>query len=217
MPVCGRSASVWLTRAKTCGGQSRAHAALNALSAAFSEPLGNVGLLSVIGSSCFQDVRCPGLDVSTHLLHTSNWVDGHFGRAVVHIRGYESWVYRTGLRFANGGALGPEDAFPLVNDTVAARVHYLRLAGPPAGTAGVILDGLPGYPGNLSYHGRGLFRVALAKLSPEAEVSDQERALYSLVHLAVSGDAEGTTLDQFVSEREWPLDEHAMAELEAVL
>ncbi len=55
----------------------------------------------------------------------------------------------------------------------------------------------------------------LAKLSPEAEVSDQERALYSIAHIAVSGDAEGATLDQFLSERDWPLVEHAMAELEA--
>ena len=54
----------------------------------------------------------------------------------------------------------------------------------------------------------------LARLSPEADVSDRERALYGIAHLAVSGGAEGATLDLFTSDRSWPLVEHAMAELE---
>ena len=54
----------------------------------------------------------------------------------------------------------------------------------------------------------------LAKLSPESEVSDREHALYGLAHIAVTGDAEGATLDQFVSEGDWPPVEHAMDELE---
>jgi hypothetical protein len=59
-----------------------------------------------------------------------------------------------------------------------------------------------------------LRRRVLAKLSTEADVSDCERALYGIAHIAVSGDAEGATLDQFISEGDWPLVEHAMAELE---
>ncbi len=55
----------------------------------------------------------------------------------------------------------------------------------------------------------------LARLSPEADVSDRERALYSIARIAVSGDAEGATLDQFVSDNDWPVVEHAMVELEA--
>jgi hypothetical protein len=66
------------------------------------------------------------------------------------------------LRFANGVAIGPEDAFVLVNETLAARVHRLWLQGPWAGTRDLFLDGLPGYPDNLSYNGHGLFWVALA-------------------------------------------------------
>src|SRR5688500_7816945 len=62
MPVWARSASVWLTRAKASGGHSRAHAALNASSSALSDPLGKMGLLSVISSSSLQDVRCAGLE-----------------------------------------------------------------------------------------------------------------------------------------------------------
>ena len=60
-----------------------------------------------------------------------------------------------------------------------------------------------------------LRRRVLAKLSPEADVSDRERALYGIAHIAVSGDAEGATLDQFISDDDWPLVEHAMAALEA--
>jgi hypothetical protein len=71
----------------------------------------------------------------------------------------------------------------------------------------------PHGPWPMSY--AALRQRVLAKLSPEAEVSDHERALYGLAHLAVSGDAEGAALDQVVSEREWPLVEHATAELEA--
>src|ERR671925_2232857 len=51
MPVWARSASVWLTRVKASGGQSRAQVALNASSAALSEPLGNGDGLVVIRSS----------------------------------------------------------------------------------------------------------------------------------------------------------------------
>jgi sugar lactone lactonase YvrE len=34
-------------------------------------------------------------------------------------------VWLENLRFANGVALGPEDAYVLVNETLAARVHRL--------------------------------------------------------------------------------------------
>jgi sugar lactone lactonase YvrE len=79
--------------------------------------------------------------------------DPHIGQAAVRLED---------LRFANGVALGPNDAFVLVNETVAARIHRLWLTGPRAGTHDIFLDGLPGYPDNLSSNGRGLFWVALA-------------------------------------------------------
>jgi len=55
----------------------------------------------------------------------------------------------------------------------------------------------------------------LAKLSPEGEVSDPERALYGVTHLAISGDSEGATLDQFIPEGDCPPVEHALTVLEA--
>jgi sugar lactone lactonase YvrE len=75
------------------------------------------------------------------------------------------------LRFANGVALGPDDAFVLVKETVAARIHRLWLTGPRVGTRDIFLDGLPGYPDNLSYNGRGLFWVVLA--APRIDALDR--------------------------------------------
>jgi sugar lactone lactonase YvrE len=69
-------------------------------------------------------------------------------------------VRLAGLRFANGVALGPDDAFVLVNETMAARITRLWLTGPDAGKRDVFADGLPGLPDNLSFNGRDLFWVA---------------------------------------------------------
>jgi sugar lactone lactonase YvrE len=89
------------------------------------------------------------------------------GRATGRLLRYDPHTHQTAvqladLRFANGVALGPDDAFVLVNETVAARIHRVWLKGPKAGTHDIFLEGLPGYPDNLSYNGRGLFWVALA-------------------------------------------------------
>ena len=103
-----------------------------------------------------------------HRFDQHHWrLDFWEGRATGRLLRYDPQTRQTAvrladLRFANGVALGPQDAFVLVNETLAARIHRLWLTGPQAGTRDIFLDGLPGYPDNLSYHGRGLFRVALA-------------------------------------------------------
>ncbi len=66
-----------------------------------------------------------------------------------------------GLRFANGVALGPDEAFVLVSETLGARISRIWLKGPKAGRHDVFVDALPAYPDNLSYNGRGTFWVAL--------------------------------------------------------
>jgi sugar lactone lactonase YvrE len=65
------------------------------------------------------------------------------------------------LMFANGVALGPNDEFVLVAETLAARItrHWLR--GPKAGQSDSFAFSLPGYPDNLTYDGAGTFWVAL--------------------------------------------------------
>jgi sugar lactone lactonase YvrE len=73
----------------------------------------------------------------------------------------ETRAWLDGLRFANGVALGPDDAFVLVTETLAARIWRLWLTGPRAGDSEIFIDRLPGYPDNLSFNGRDTFWVAL--------------------------------------------------------
>jgi sugar lactone lactonase YvrE len=65
------------------------------------------------------------------------------------------------LGFANGVALGPNDEYVLVNETLKAKIHRLWLKGPLTGTRDVFVSSLPGYPDNLSYNGEDMFWVAL--------------------------------------------------------
>lgn len=68
----------------------------------------------------------------------------------------------TGLAFANGVALGPDEEYVLVNETMGHRITRLWLKGAKAGQKDVFIENLPGYPDNLSFNGRDLFWVALA-------------------------------------------------------
>lgn len=76
-----------------------------------------------------------------------------------------------GLMFANGVALGPDDAYVLVNETIRARITRLWLKGPRARQADVFLDELPAYPDNISFNEDGIFWVAL----PSPRSTDLER------------------------------------------
>lgn len=70
-------------------------------------------------------------------------------------------VLLRGLHFANGVAVGPDDAYVLVNETSAYRIRRYWLKGEQAGTSDIFADNLPGFPDNLSYNGAGRFWVAL--------------------------------------------------------
>ena len=67
----------------------------------------------------------------------------------------------SGLHFANGVAVGPDDAYVLVNETAEYRVLRYWLKGPKAGTHDVFIDNLPGFPDNITFNGSGRFWVAL--------------------------------------------------------
>ncbi len=67
----------------------------------------------------------------------------------------------SGLHFANGVAVGPDDAFVLVNETAEYRVLRYWLKGPKAGTHEVFIDNLPGFPDNITFNGAGRFWLAL--------------------------------------------------------
>ncbi|MFP5306947.1 MAG: SMP-30/gluconolactonase/LRE family protein [Gammaproteobacteria bacterium] len=65
------------------------------------------------------------------------------------------------LQFANGVAVGPDDAYVLVSETGAYRVRRYWLKGEKAGTSDIFIDNLPGFPDNISYNGKDRFWLAL--------------------------------------------------------
>lgn len=77
---------------------------------------------------------------------------------------HETKTLLDGLYFANGVAVGPDDAYVLVNETGAYRITRYWLKGEKAGTHEVFVDNLPGFPDNLSFNGRDRFWVALPSL-----------------------------------------------------
>lgn len=83
----------------------------------------------------------------------------------------ETRVRLESLMFANGVALGPDEEYVLVNETMGYRIARLWLKGPKAGQSEIFLDGLPAYPDNISYNGAGVFWVALN--TPRAKGSDR--------------------------------------------
>jgi sugar lactone lactonase YvrE len=83
----------------------------------------------------------------------------------------ETRVLLKGLQFANGVALGPDEAFALVNETGSYRILRYWLKGEKAGTSDVFADNLPGFPDNVTYNGAGRFWVAIyAPRTPVADV-----------------------------------------------
>lgn len=66
-----------------------------------------------------------------------------------------------GLNFANGIALGPDDAYVLINETSAYRVIKYWITGPNAGNSEVFIENLPGFPDNLSFNEKDIFWVGM--------------------------------------------------------
>lgn len=75
------------------------------------------------------------------------------------------------LQFANGVALGPDEAFALVNETGSYRILRYWLKGEKAGTSDVFADNLPGFPDNITFNGADRFWVAL--YAPRTPVADR--------------------------------------------
>jgi len=94
-------------------------------------------------------------------------------------------VHLTELRFANGVALGPDDAFVLVNETLGARVTRLWLAGPRMGQQDRFIDALPGHPDNISYNDAGMFWLAMpmARVPAFEALTDNPRLRAALMRL----------------------------------
>jgi len=76
----------------------------------------------------------------------------------------------TGLQFANGVALAPDESGVFFAETGGYRLSRLLLTGERAGEVEVVLDNLPGFPDNLSLGDDGLVWMAMA--SPRERVVD---------------------------------------------
>src|ERR1700761_2335957 len=70
-------------------------------------------------------------------------------------------VLLSGLQFANGVAVGPDDAYVLVNETGSYDIVRYWLKGEKAGTHDVFFANLPGLPDGVSFNGRDTFWVAI--------------------------------------------------------
>jgi len=73
----------------------------------------------------------------------------------------ETSVHLEELGFANGVALGPGEAYVLVNETMRYRITRYWLTGEMTGRTDTFIENLPGFPDNLSYNGEDLFWVAM--------------------------------------------------------
>lgn len=80
-------------------------------------------------------------------------------------------VLMSGLQFANGVALGPDNAYVLVNVTGEYRVLRYWLKGEKAGTYDVFIDNLPGFPDNITFNGKDRFWLAI--FAPRDALLDQ--------------------------------------------
>jgi sugar lactone lactonase YvrE len=100
----------------------------------------------------------------------------------------EPTVQLENLYFANGVALGPNEAYVLVNETMAFRVSRLWLKGPRTGEYDYFVDELPGFPDNLSYDGDGTIWVAFAApRSNGAEVGSGSPFFRKMFYRVVTG------------------------------
>ena len=70
-------------------------------------------------------------------------------------------VLLTGLYFANGVALSPDEDYVLVSEMSEYRITRLWLKGPRKGESEVFADNLPGFPDGISGDGDGNYWVAL--------------------------------------------------------
>jgi sugar lactone lactonase YvrE len=67
----------------------------------------------------------------------------------------------SGLYFANGVALGPDQSFVLVAETTKYRVRRVWLSGPKKGQSEVFIDNLPGLPDGILWNGRDAYWLTL--------------------------------------------------------
>ncbi len=93
----------------------------------------------------------------------------------------ETRVHLDNLFFANGVALGPNDDYVLVNETITGRIHRVSLKGRQFGKHDVFKSELPGTPDNISFNGRDTFWVAMPSLRAPIDASADKPWLRKLM------------------------------------
>lgn len=89
----------------------------------------------------------------------------------------------TGLHFANGVALAPDESWVIVAQTGAYRLDKVYLTGAQSGKSVVVNENLPGFPDNIATGSDGLVWIALA--SPRDRLLDQASRLHPIIRKTV--------------------------------
>lgn len=88
-----------------------------------------------------------------------------------------------GLHFANGVALAPDESYVIVAQTGAYRLEKVYLTGERQGRSEALVDGLPGFPDNISTGSDGLVWIAMA--SPRILTLDLASQLHPALRKAI--------------------------------
>jgi sugar lactone lactonase YvrE len=88
-----------------------------------------------------------------------------------------------GLHFANGVALAADESYVVYAQTGTYRLDKIALTGEEQGRSEVLVDGLPGFPDNISTGSDGLVWIAMA--SPRIAALDITSRLHPAIRKAI--------------------------------
>jgi sugar lactone lactonase YvrE len=105
-------------------------------------------------------------DASRRFDYHDNILDFYEGQATGRLLSFnpatgETRVHIDNLAFANGVALGPDDAYVLINETMRYRTKRLWLKGAKAGQVDTFIEHLPAFVDNVSFDEGGIFWIAM--------------------------------------------------------
>jgi sugar lactone lactonase YvrE len=94
-------------------------------------------------------------------------------------------VRLAGLRFANGLAFGPDEAYLLVNETTGYRTRRYWLAGPRAGETEIFAANYPALPDNLHFDGERFWIGLVYRREPALDWLRAQRAFWKKLALRI--------------------------------
>lgn len=90
------------------------------------------------------------------------------------LAGGELELVLDGLHYANGVAVGPDGHYLMLTETLRMRVLKVWLTPERLGEVETVVEGLPGYPDNITSAGRGVYWLAL--YAPRSPLKDRASA-----------------------------------------